>query len=591
MNRQSRALLTILIVAAVLGPYWWFSRDRASDSQTGNSAVSLATAPGQIPQRGGSVTASSRTDPQSFNRLIRPAIATEIFAMLTQGRLVRINRATQEVEPWLAEKWSTSPDGRTYTLTLREGLAWSDGVPFTSADVVFSFDALYDPRSNSPLAASVRVDNKPLTVTAPDPRTVVVTYPAVFAPGVRLLDNVTMVPKHKLEAAFKAGTFATAWAADTPPSELVSLGPFILTQYQPAQRLVFDRNPRYWRRDERGVQLPYLDRLTLELVPEQDAEVVRLQSGQIDFMQQQLRASDLGNLRPVEAQGRLQIQELGVSPEADTVVFNLRPGRWAKDPRGAWLSRKEFRQAVSHAVDREAFANTVFLGTAVPIHGPITPGNAQWFWPSIPRYEFSRDKAGALLEGLGLKNRDQDNWLEDEQGNEARFTLLVFRGNAVIERSASVVRDDLRQVGIAVDLVALEPNSILPRVMSGDFDAVFINFTATDADPAMSKDLWLSTGGAHFWNLGQKTPATDWERQIDLLMAQQASTVNPEERKRLFNDVQRIFAENLPMLYFAAPRVYIGASSRLINLQPALVRPQLLWSADTLAVRDAGRSQ
>jgi peptide/nickel transport system substrate-binding protein len=585
VNRQSRALLTILIVAAILVPYWLLNRDRTPPPSA------LLTVDKPIPTRGGSAVASTRTDPRSFNRVVHSQIATEIVSMLTQGRLVRIDRVTQELEPWLAERWEVSPDHLTFTLTLRDGVVWSDGTPFTSADVVFTFDALYDPQIQSALASSLRPGGQPLAVTAPDPRTVIVTFPSVFAPGIRLLDNLPMFPKHKLEGALAAGEFGKAWTANTPPADLVSIGPFILTEYAPAQRLVFDRNPTYWRMDERGVQLPYLDRLTLELVPDQDAEVVRLQSGQIDFMQQALRASDLATLRPLELDGRLQVEELGVSPEADAFVFNLRPEKWAKDPRGNWWNRKEFRQALSHAVDREAFSDAVFLGTAVPIHGPITPGNKEWFWPSVPRYEFSREKASGLLSGLGLTNRDQDEWLEDERGEEVRFTALVFRGNTVLERSATVVRDDLRQIGVAMDIVPLEPNSVGQRVMGGDFEAAFVQFTGNNGDPAGSKDFWLSTGGSHLWHTSQPTPATEWERQIDELMAQQSATLDMAERKRLFNDVQRLFAENLPILYFAAPRVYVAASARLINLYPALTRPEIIWSADTLAIRDDGTSR
>jgi peptide/nickel transport system substrate-binding protein len=365
----------------------------------------------------------------------------------------------------------------------------------------------------------------------------------------------------------------------------------VLSEYQPAQRLVFVRNPHYWRKDERGVQLPYLDRLTLELIPDYQAELVRLQAGQTDFMQQEIAAADLATLRPLEEQGRLRVVELGVSLNADAMVVNLRPDRWAKDPRAAWFNRTEFRQAISHTVDREALSDAVFLGTAVPIHGPITPGNKDWFWASVPRYEFSRDKAKALLRKLGLANRDADEWLEDAHGNEARFTALVFRGNAILERTAAVVREDLRQVGVALDVVPLEPNSIQQRVLGGDFDAAFINFVSTDPDPANSKDFWMSNGGAHLWNVGQKAPTTDWERQIDELMTKQAATTDIEERKRLFNEVQRIFAQNVPMLYFAAPRVYIATSARMINLRPSVTRPQLMWSADTLAVSNAGASQ
>jgi peptide/nickel transport system substrate-binding protein len=585
VNRQSRALLTILIVAAILVPYWLLNRDRTPPP----SALVEVDKP--IPTRGGSAVASTRTDPRSFNRLVHSQIATEIVSMLTQGRLVRVDRVTQELEPWLAERWEVSADHLTFTLTLRDGLVWSDGTPFTSADVVFTFDALYHPQTQSALASGLRPGGQPLTVTAPDARTVVVTFPHVFAPGIRILDNLPMFPKHKLEAALAAGEFGKAWMTNTPPADLVSIGPFLLTEYAPAQRLVFDRNPHYWRKDERGVQLPYLDRLTLELVPDQDAEVVRLQSGQTDFMQQALRAPDLATLRPLELDGRLQVEELGVSPDADSFVFNLRPEKWGQDPRGSWWNRKEFRQALSHAVDREAFSDAVFLGTAVPIHGPITPGNTEWFWPSVPRYEFSREKAQDLLAGLGLINRDEDELLEDERGNEVRFTVLVFRGNTVLERTASVVREDLRQIGVAMDIVSLEPNSVVERIVSGDFEAAFVSFTGNNGDPAVTKDFWLSSGSAHWWNPRQKTPATDWERQIDELMTRQSATLDMAERKRLFNEVQRLFAENLPILYFAAPRVYVAASARLINLYPSLTRPEIIWSADTLAIRDGGTSR
>jgi peptide/nickel transport system substrate-binding protein len=581
VNRQSRALLTILVVAAVLIPYWLLSRDTSPPP----SAVAGEEDP--IPTRGGAVIASSRTDPRSFNRIVHSGITTEIISMLMQGKLVRINRQTQEIEPWLAERWTTSEDGRSYTLTLRQDVRWSDGVPFTAADVLFTFDAIYDPRTASAMAGALSPGGKPLTISAPDNRTVVVEFPEVFAPGIRLLDNAPIYPKHKLEAALKAGEFAKAWAANTPPSELVSIGPFTLSEYQPAQRLVFTRNPHYWRKDDSGVPLPYLDQITIELIPDYQTELVRLQAGQIDFMNQEIAAADLATLRPLELEGRLRVEELGVSVNADALVFNLRRDRWAKDPRAPWITRTEFRQALSHAVDREAFSDAVFLGTAVPIHGPVTPGNSDWFWASVPRYGFSRDKAQALLQQIGLTNRDDDEWLEDERGNEARFTVLVFRGNAILERSAAVVREDWRQIGVALDVVPLEPNSIQQRVFGGDFDAAFINVIATDMDPANSKDFWLSTGGAHFWNMGQTAPTTEWEREIDELMTRQAATLDDGERKRLFNEVQRIFAENLPMMYFAAPRVYLATSSRLINLMPSLTRPQLMWSADTLGVRGA----
>ncbi|HXG88043.1 MAG TPA: ABC transporter substrate-binding protein [Vicinamibacterales bacterium] len=583
MNRQSRALLTIVIVAIILIPYAYCARGRDEAPPS-----ALAPPPTEQPTRGGTLIATARSEPRSFNRVASRDFPTELFATLTQGRLVRVNRQTQEIEPWLAEKWTTSDDGRSFTLTLRDGVVWSDGIPFTSADVLFTFQAVYDEAVGSHYTSTFRVAGKPLTVTAPDARTVVITYPAPFAPGIRQLDNLTLLPKHKLEAALTAGTLAKAWTAATPPAELVSIGPFMLTRYEPGQRLVYERNPRYWRRDAQGQQLPYLDQIVIEIIPEQDTEMVRLQAGQVDFGQQQLRATDIAGMRTLAAQGKLQLLDLGVSTDPDSFFFNLRAKQWANDPRGAWLPRKEFRQAISHAVDREAFAETVFLGEAVPIHGPVTPGNTRWFWPNIPRYEYSVEKARALLEGLGLKNRDQDEWLEDDNGTEARFTLQTFRGSSILERSAAVLRDDLQKIGIAVDVVALEANTVISRMLEGQFEAVWMAFQG-DLDPALNKDYWLSSGTAHVWNLNQQTPATDWERQIDELMTQQASVADESERKRIFNDVQRIFSEHLPILHFATPRLYLAVTPRVVNLQLAQSRPQLLWSPDTLAIRGGGR--
>ncbi len=588
MNRQPRALLSVLLLGALafVGWRWWSGmQDRVGGGNDTELVIS------EVNSRGGTLTSSLRSEPRSFNRLVLAAFPTDLYSILTQGKLVRVNRATQEVEPSLAEKWSVSADNLTYTLVLREGVTWSDGAPFTSADVLFSFQAVYDEKAGSVLASSLLVNGAPLKVSAPDARTVVVRYPAPFGPGIRLLDNLTLVPKHKLQAALAAGTFAEAWGAATPPSELVSIGPFMLTRYQSGQRLVFDRNPRYWKKDAAGQALPYLDQLIFEVVPDQNAELVRLQSGQIDMLQQQVRPEDIATLRPLVDQKKIDLLELGVGTDPDTFFFNLRPAKWANDPRGAWLTRKEFRQAISHAVDREAFANTVFLGAGVPIWGPITPGNQKWFSPNVPRYAFSVDRAKALLAGLGLANRDADEWLEDEKGTEARFSVLTYRGNTSLERSAAVLRDDLRQVGIAVEVSVIEQGTLIERMFKGDFDAIFFVYFATSLDPAMSLDFWLSSGSAHIWNIAQKTPATEWERDIDQLMLKQAATLDVEGQKKIFDEVQRIFAENLPAIYFVASRLYMGVSTRVGSLAPSILRPQLLWNAETITVRQSAPAQ
>ena len=589
MNRQRRALLTIAIFVLLVGGFW-LSRRSTPDGDRPTPAASLRPkidadhwvriAP---PARGGTLVTTARSEPQSFNRAANPLLPTEVFMLLTQARLVRINRASWELEPWLAEKWTASPDKLTYTLTLREGIKWADGHPFTVDDVLFSFEAAY--AEGSAIASAIQVGGKPLKAAAPDARTVVVTFPGPSVAGVRLLDNMPIYPKHKLEPALRAGKFMQAWSPTTPPRDMPGLGPFMLAEYTPGQRLVYDRNPNYWRTDDQGVQLPYLDRIVVELVPQQDAELVRLQSGQVDIMQQHLRAEDIDTFLRLDEQGKARVYDLGIATEGDHFFFNLRPAKWAADPRGAWLPRKEFRQAISHAVDREDFANTIYLGAGVPIHGPITPGNPDWFWPDIPRYQFSLDKARELLASIGLTNRDEDEWLEDAKGTEARFALEIFGNNLVIEREAQLLRDDLRRVGVGVDVVKLAPNQVIQHVEAGEFDAAFVAFVFTDTDPANTLDYWLSSGRNHFWNAEQKTPATEWERQIDEIMRKQVVTDDVAERKRLFNEVQRIFSEHLPMIYFAAPRVYFATSPRVTTMMPGVTRPQVLWRPEIISVR------
>ncbi len=579
MNRQPRALLSVLLIGLVafLGYRWW--NGTQPDAEDGVELVFSEKA-----TRGGTLRSSLRSEPRTFNRLVDRFVPTDIYTFMTSSKLVRLNRATQEVEPSLAEKWQVSPDSLTYTLTLRDGVTWSDGVPFTSADVLFTFQAIYDSRVESLLASALKIDGVPLTLTAPDAGTVVVKFPRTFGPGIALLDNVHIAAKHKYEAALKAGTFAKAMGVETPPSELVSIGPFTLTTYAPGQRLVFDRNPRYWRKDAAGIQLPYLDQVIFEIVPDQNAELVRLQSGQIDTLQQQIRPEDIATLRPLEQQGKLKLIELGVGPDSDAFFFNLRSPYWAKDARREWITRKEFRQAISHAIDREAFANTVFLGAGVPIWGPITPGNKQWFSPNVPRYGYSAERAKEILEGIGLANRDADPWLEDAKGTEAQFTVLAYRGNSSVERGAAILRDELKTIGIKVDVVLLEQGEVIQRMLKGEFESIMFVFAATALDPAMNSDFWLSSGSAHIWNIGQPKPATEWEKQIDDLMITVMSSVDHSERKTAFDQVQKIFADHLPVLYFVAPRLYISTSTRVGGLTPSIIRPQLLWNVERMTV-------
>jgi len=506
-------------------------------------------------------------------------------SLLTHARLIRVNQATQQIEPQLAESWTTSDDGRRVTMTLRRNVQFSDGHPFTSSDVLFSFQAAYDPRNGSILADSLQAVGRNLEVDAPDDGTVVITFPVPFGPGVRILDVLPIFPRHKLEAARAAGTLRKAWGLTTPLADLVGLGPFVLTEYQPGQRLIFGRNPHYFGKAADGTPLPYLDRIIVEVIPDQSAELLRLESGQLDTMTSEISPDAYAPLKRAADQGRVKLLDLGVSRNADALWFNLKPGAFAGDPRARWIQRDELRQAIGLAVDRKAFADTVFLGAAVPIYGVETPANKQWYWEGTPQTPHDPARARALLASIGLEDRNGDGMLEDADGRQARFTLLTQKGRSNLERGAAVIREELKKIGLTVDVVALDVSQVIDAfINTRQFDAVYFNATKTDLDPGTNPDFWFSAGTAHVWNLQQKTPATAWEKQIDDLMARQIASRDTAERKRLYDDVQKIFLEHLPIVYFVAPRIYIAHSARVLNLAPSESRPQLLWRPELVAV-------
>ena len=177
-----------------------------------------------------------------------------MLALLTHAPLVHVNRSTDTLEPWLAESWTESPDHLTYTIKLRPGLTFSDGAPFTSADVLFSYRALYDAKVNSVLAADTLIEASPCRSPRRTRRQSSCACRRPFAPGLRLIAGIPILPRHKLEPALAAGTFHDAWSVKTPLTEIVGLGPFVLVGARPGQRLVFARNPHYWRKDAAGVR-------------------------------------------------------------------------------------------------------------------------------------------------------------------------------------------------------------------------------------------------------------------------------------------------------------------------------------------------
>jgi peptide/nickel transport system substrate-binding protein len=567
-----RSWLGAALVVLVLSAVWLKSRW-------------LSTAGERPADRGGTLVALLHSEPATFNWYTDNGYPTHLIATLTQARLVRINRVTQDVEPWLSDRWISTADGLRFTLHLREGLRFSDGRPFGASDVLFSFEAVYDPRTASPIADALMIGGKPLTVRATSKSEVEITFPEPYGPGIRILDNLPIYPRHRLDAFQRSGTFARAWGPTTPPAEMAGLGPFVLASYDPGQRLVFTRNRHYWRTDTDGTSLPRLDRLVLEIVPDQNAELLRLGAGEADLLQNELRPEDYVLVKQQAAAGRVQLQDVGTSLDTYLLWFNLGPAAQADRAR-PWRTREELRLAISSAVDRNAFVRAVYLGAAEPAWGPVSPANTKWYAADVPRLDYNPARARTLLASIGLEDRNGDGRLEDATGTTARFTVLIEKGVTAAEKGAAVLRHELARVGLEAEVVSLDGATIVDRWARGAYDAIYYWLIASDSDPAGNLDFWLSSGRGHMWHPGQARPAAEWERRIDELMRRQSSAIRLDERRRLFADTQRVVAEHAPVVAFAVPHVYVATSARLGGGTPAVQRPQLLWNPDTLFVKD-----
>jgi peptide/nickel transport system substrate-binding protein len=550
---------------------------------------------GESGQRGGRLVIALKAEPKTLNPLIAADTPSREVISAMQADLVHINRATQLTEPALAKSWKVSADGLRYTLTLRQGLKFSDGHPVDIEDVLFTFRVYLDQAVHAPQRDLLVIDGKPISVRKVDAQTVVFQLAKPYGVGERMFDGWAILPRHLLETAYKEGKLAQSGALGTPANQWAGLGPFRLKEYVAGQRLVLERNPYYWKTDERGNRLPYLDEIVFLFVPSADAQVLRFQSGETDLI------SRLGaeNFSVLSRQGRdYTLADAGPGLEYNFLFFNLNElGQKATAEmarKQSWFRAEKFRQAVSLAIDREAIVRLVYQGRGAPLWGPVTPGNARWVNSGIAHSARSLDKSRQLLGDAGFRwvsGENGDSRLVDPEGKPVEFSIITSASNADRAKMAAVIQDDLKQLGMRVQVVPLELRSLIDRVtQTKEYDACVLGIASFDADPNSDLNVWLSSGGMHLWNPSQKRPATNWEAEIDRLMQQQLTATNSAQRKKLYDRVQEILVEHQPMIFLASPDILAGAKKSVGNFHPAVLEPYVLWNVEQLYQRNGAEN-
>jgi peptide/nickel transport system substrate-binding protein len=524
---------------------------------------------------GGRLVATQRSEPKTLNWVIAyDGESREILSRL-MADLIHINRETLQIEPALAKSWKSSTDNLHWTVTLREGVRFSDGYPFDADDVVFTFRAILDETVRSPQRDLLLVGDKPISVRKADAHTVVFDFPGPYSVPERLFDGVWILPRHKLETAWKAGKLGEAWGLRTPASQVVGLGPFRFREYSPGQHITLERNPYYWKRDAHGNHLPYLSEITVLFAGSEDAQVMRFQAGECDLINR-VGGRNYAVLAKDQDRRGYALRSAGPGMEYSFLVFNLASGH------AAFLRRKGFRQAVSAAVDRDAMVRIVYAGRAVPLAVPVPAGNKPWVNPAIPVPQRSPERARKLLAEDGF-TWARDGGLIDPAGKPVVLSIIASNNNPERLQMAGLIQDDLKQIGIKVEITQLEFRSVIEKVQgTHDFDAALLALASADADPNPDMPVWLSSGANHLWNPRQAKPATEWEAEIDRLMRQQILTRDYSKRKQMFDRVQEILADEQPMVALVTPYVLVGARKDLANFRPAILEPTTLWNIEQL---------
>ena len=581
MMRMARRVVARCLTPALLVV---FAAASGPSPSAAAAAEELLVSRADVGRYGGQLVVNQRAEPRTLNPVTAIDSVSREVVNCTIADLIHINRETQRTEPALATKWTMSPDGRRYTVALRRGIRFSDGHAFDADDVLFSFRVYLDDKVRSAQRDLLTIGGQPIDVRKIDPYTVQFDLAESYAGAERLFDGVAMLPRHLLESWFTEGRLADAWSLATPAAQMAGLGPFRFREHVPGERIVLERNPYYWKADRAGNRLPYLDRLAFLLVASDDAQAMRFQTGEAD-MASRLTAENFGVLTRTEQTAPYKLFDLGAGLDYSFLFFNLNDlGLTFRETsrKQRWFRQVAFRQAISMAIDRDAIVRLVYRGRATPLWGHVPPGNTSWVNRSIAHPARSLDGARRLLQTSGFSWTPQGT-LVDGRGDEVEFSILTNAGNNERIGMATIIQDDLKQLGMSVHLVTLELRALVDRLLkTHDYEACVLGLGNGDGNPSAEMNVWLSSGGQHLWSPEQSRPATPWEAEIDSLMQRQLTTLDASTRKRLYDRVQELVAHNLPMIFLASPNVLVGANKGLGNFRPAVLDPHTLWNVEEL---------
>ena len=497
------------------------------------AARGASWASGGAPDYGDTIVVGSIGDASTLIPMLASDATSHEIAGLIYNGLVKYDGDLNLVGD-LASSWDVSRDGLTITFHLRKGVRWEDGHPFTSADVLFGFKTIIDPRTPTAYAGDFLEVARAET---PDPYTFRVTYKRPFAPALSSWGNIVVLPRHLLE-----GKDITKSPLGRRP---VGLGPYRLKEWKTQERIELVYNPGYFE------GRPYLDGYVMRIIPDPATMFLELKSGGLDWM----------GLSPMQ-----------YKRQTDTPFFraNFKKYKYLSfsytylgyNLRNPLFRDKRARQAISYAIDKEEIIRGVLLGYGVEATGPYKPD--AWFYnPNVRRYPYDPKRARELLAELGWKDHDGDGWL-DRDGRRFSFTVITNQGNPLRDRTAQIIQYRLRQVGIEMKIRTLEWTAFINDFIDKRrFEAVILGWTLGQ-DPDIY-DIWHSskTGEKQLNFVGYKNP------EVDRLLVEGRRTFDRERRKEIYWRIQEILAEDQPYTFLYVPMALPVIHRRFRGIKPA----------------------
>lgn len=478
------------------------------------SLPSLRSARADEPRRGGVLTMVVQPEPPQLTGAFSTVGSIQAVSPKMFDGLVSYD-FDMRPRPQLATAWETSADGLAMCFTLREGVRWHDGQPFTSADVAWSLLNVWKTLHGRGRATYANVE----AVETPDPVTAVLR---LSKPGPSIMNALAAAESQVLPRHLYEGTDIVANPRNNAP---VGTGPFRFKEWRRGSAIVVERNPEYWDQPR-----PYLDGIVMRVIPDGAGRAAALETGEA------LLGGDnpvpLADVQRLSALPRLAVERRGYNSVNNIhfAEFNLRRPQ---------LQDARVRRAIGMAINREFIARNIWFGEGKPSTGPVPATMAAFHTKDVPPLPFDVAGANKLLDEAGMRR--------GAGGTRFRMTMDWAPYGDAIQRTGEYVRQALRPLGIDVEIRSSDLAGWLRRVYTdNDFDMTTFYLSAT-ADPSvgLQRFYWSKNiqRGAPFTNAsGYSNP------EMDGVLEAAAVEPDPARRVALFHRFQQIAMQDLPIL-------------------------------------------